>query len=390
MSEAEMIVELARLEELQDAWDTLAVASAEPTSGPAWMLGWWRHVAPRGAQLRVVAVHDREELIGIVPLCVEPGEPHRYRLLAHDFSSSVTPLAQVDRTWEVAEAAAELVVRTQPRLDALALAPLLAGAPWATALRDVWPGRVQPLVLRHSVANAPTISLDYPCLEDWLSSRGSSFRAKARQQRRQFERVGGAARMSTHETATADIQKFIALHARRWRQPGESRLVALGERLPLLLGELAEALLPTERFRLLLLELDGEPVAAQLAIACGGELAGINTGWDERFKRFSPARLAVLYTLEDCFARGERRLSLGREESYRLRQGIGSYKRGFADGNNPVAESVLLPIGMRLVRTLTATDDVNRQIRRRIRRSLSDDEVDKLLGLLRRLRPGQG
>jgi CelD/BcsL family acetyltransferase involved in cellulose biosynthesis len=386
MSEAEIIVELARLEELQDAWDALALANAEPTSGPAWMLGWWRHVAPPGAQLRVVAVHDRGELVGIVPLCVEPSEPHRYRLLAHDFSSSVTPLAQADRTWEVAGAAAELVSRAQPRLAALALAPLLASSPWASALRDVWPGRIQPLMLRHSVANAPTITLDHGSLEAWLGSRSSSFRANVRQRRRQFERAGGTARMSTPETVAADIQKFIVLHALRWQHMGESRLLALGDRLPLLLGELAQALLPTERFRLLLLELEGEPVAAQLAIACGGELAGINTGWDERFKRFSPARLAVLYTLEDCFARGERRLSLGREESYRLGQGIGSYKLGFADGNNPVAESVLIPIGARLARTLMATDDVSRQIRRRVRRSLSDDEVDKLRGVLGRLR----
>jgi CelD/BcsL family acetyltransferase involved in cellulose biosynthesis len=390
MSEAELIVELERLEELQGAWDTLAVANSEPTSGPAWMLGWWRHVAPPGAQLRVVAVHDRGELIGIVPLCVHPSEPHRYRLLAHDFTSSVTPLARTDRTWEVAQAAAELVSRAQPRLAALALAPLLASSPWPAALRDVWPGRVQPLVLRHSVANAPTISLDHACLEDWLSSCGSSFRANARQCRRQFERAAGTARMSAAETVTADIHMFIALHARRWQQLGESRLVALGERLPLLLGELAQALLPTERFRLLLLELEGEPVAAQLAIAGGGELAGINTGWDERFKRFSPARLAVIYTLEDCFARGERRLSLGREESYRVGRLTGSYKLRFADGNNPVAESVLVPADVRLVRTLTASDDVRRQLRGRIRRSLSDAEVDRLRGLLRRVRRSPG
>ncbi len=388
-----MIVELARLEEIQDAWDALAIANAEPTSGPAWMLGWWRHVAPPGAQLRVVAVHDRNELIGIVPLCTEPRDPHRYRLLAHDFTSSVTPLAQADRTWEVAGAAAERVSRARPRLTALGLAPLLASSPWATALRDVWPGRMQPLMLRHSVANAPTITLDHTSLEDWLSSRGSSFRANARQRRRQFERAGGTARMSTYETVAADIQKFIVLHAGRWQkleQLGKSRLAALGDRLPLLLGELAQALLPTERFRLLLLELEGEPVAAQLAIAAGGELAGINTGWDERFKRFSPARLAVLYTLEDCFARGERRLSLGREESYRLTQGTSSYKLGFADGNNPVAESVLIPVGVRLARTLMATNDVSRQIRRRIRRTLSDDEVDKLRDLLNTLRRSPG
>ncbi|MGA9874558.1 MAG: GNAT family N-acetyltransferase [Solirubrobacteraceae bacterium] len=390
MSEAELIADTGRLEALEEGWDALAVANAEPTSGPAWMLGWWRHVAPPGAHLRVVAVHDKDELIGIVPLCVEPIEPHSYRMLAHDFTSSVTPLARIDRAWEVSEVAAELLRQSQPRLGSLALAPLPANSLWTAALPDVWPGRIRPLVLRHSVADAPTISLHHDSLEEWLSTRGSSFRANARKRRRQFERAGGTARMSTAETVTADIQKFIALHASRWQPLGESRLVALGDRLPVLLGDLAQALLPTERFRLLLLELDGEPVGTQLTLAAGGELVGVNTGWDERFKQFSPAHLALLYTLEDAFARNEHRYSLGREASYRLGRGISAYKLGFADGNNPVAESVLLPGSPRLAQTLLASDVTSRQLRRILRQALSDDEVEKARGLLRRVRRSPG
>ncbi|HEY5192250.1 MAG TPA: GNAT family N-acetyltransferase [Solirubrobacteraceae bacterium] len=386
MSETEIIEDLTRLEELEGAWDDLAVANAEPTSGPAWMLGWWRHAAPPDARLRVVTVHDHGELIGIVPLCVEPTDPHRYVLLAHNFTSSVTPLARADRTWEVAEVAARALRQAQPRLRSIALAPLLASSPWVAALPDVWPARIRPLVLRHSVVDAPTISLRHDSLDDWLSNRGSSFRANARKRRKQFERAGGTARTSTHETITADIQKFIALHASRWRPLGESRLVALGERLPHLLGELAQALLPTERFRLLLLELDGEPVGAQLTLAGGGELVGVNTGWDERFKHFSPARLALLYALEDSIARNEHRYSLGREASHRLGRGTSSYKLGFADGNDPVAESVLLPRDPRLAGTLFTSDVVRRQLRRSVRQALSDDEIDKAKRLLKRVR----
>jgi CelD/BcsL family acetyltransferase involved in cellulose biosynthesis len=350
------------------------------------MLGWWRHAAPPGSQLRVVAVHDQGELVGILPLCVEPSDSSRYVLLAHNFTSSVTPLAREDRIWEVAQVATEALRQAQPRLASLALGPLLASSPWVAALLDVWPSRIRPLVLRHSVVDAPTISLSHDSLDDWLSNRSSSFRANARKRRNQFERAGGTARISAHETIAADIQKFIALHAGRWQPLGESRLVALGERLPHLLGELAQALLPTERFRLLLLELDGEPVGAQLTLAGGGELVGVNTGWDERFKHFSPARLALLYTLEDSIARHDRRYSLGREASHRLGRGMSSYKRGFADGNDPVAESVLLPRDPRLARTMLTTDVVRRQLRRSIRQALSDDEVDRAKGLLNRVK----
>jgi len=382
MSEAELICDLSRLEELSAEWDALAVRNAAPESGPAWMIGWWRHVAPRDAQLRVVAVHDRGQLIGIAPLYIDLGQPRlrrRHRLLASDFSACTTPLALHDRVWEVAEAVACTLMTTEPRPSALELAPLPATSPWVMALRERWPGHIRPLVYRADLQEVPTISLHQESFDAWLQSRSSRFRGNCRRYRRLFEREGGTERMSTEDTVTADIATFARLHAARWEGIGSSRLVALGARLEQLFGEVASALLPDGRFRLLMLEIDGQPICADLWISAGGEVTGVNIGWDERFKHLSAPRLSMLSMIERGFRDSERRLSLG--------WGRVDYKRAFANGSDAATWEVLLPVGSQLPLALAraAPTVASRRALQSAKRLLPPDEVDRLRVLRKRI-----
>jgi CelD/BcsL family acetyltransferase involved in cellulose biosynthesis len=377
VADGELIVDLARAEQLAPEWDALAVESGEPTAAPGWMLAWWRHLAPPGCELRIVAVRDGEELIGIVPLYADPagrGGRGRYRLLASDFSATVTPLALPDRVWEVAEAAGAALAAAERRPHTLELAPIGATAPWGLALRERWPGRMRPLAIRRDLLPSPTLRLSESSFDAWLASRSSRFRANVRRYRKLFDEQGGTYRPATAETIAADIRSFVDLHAGRWDELGESRLVALGERLPDFLADLAGQLLLSERFRLLLLEIDGAPICADLWAAAGGEVTGVNIGWDERYKRLSPPRLAFLHTIEDAYARGERRLSLG--------WGRVDYKQGYANGGEMVAWDELLVPGLALGRTLPAVLPavVSRRVRQSAKRMLSDGQVERVRG----------
>ena len=80
-------------------------------------------------------------------------------------------------------------------------------------------------------------------------------------------------------------------------ESGVSRWLAHGEGIVDFLREVGAALLPTGNFRLVMLELDGEPVAAELAIAGGTDSESVNVGWDERFKRYAPATLSLPLSL---------------------------------------------------------------------------------------------
>jgi CelD/BcsL family acetyltransferase involved in cellulose biosynthesis len=381
MSDAQLICELPRVQELVAAWDALATINAAPESSPAWMLGWWRHVAPAGAELRVVAVHDHDKLIGIFPLYVDLGQPRLrrcHRLLASDFSGYVTPLALPDHAWEVAEAVARTLTISEPRPSVLELAPLPAVSPWAMALRESWPGRFRPIAYRADLADVPTVSLHQPSFDAWMQARSSRFRNNLRRYRRRFEQAGGTERISTAETVAADIQTFARLHAARW-SGRHSRLVELGERLPLLLGEVAQALLPEERFRLLILEIDGEPICAYLSIAAGGEVVAVNLGWDERFRHLSAPRLAILSMIEEGFRQGDRRFNLG--------WGRVDYKREFTNGSDAATWEMLFPVGSQPPLTLahTAPAIASRRMRQSAKRLLPAEEVDRLRVLRKRI-----
>lgn len=387
MADVQLIEDAAAVEPLRAEWDALAVEAGQPLAAPAWMLSWWRHVAPAAAELRVIAVRGRRgELIGLLPLyLVQEQGVRRLRVLADDFSSVAAPLAAPDRLWEVAEVAAELLASELAlRPDALELGPLPSTAPWADALRERWPARVRPLAYRRDLLTAPVASLRQPDFDAWLATRRRSFRSNVRRRRRRFAQEGGTYRLATTETLAADVRTFATLHTARWAGIGSSRLADLGARLPLLLEELAAGLIAQERFRLFVLELDGQAVSTELVLAAGGEVVSVNAGWDERFSALHPATLSLVRVIEDGIERGERRLDLG--------WGRLDYKAPFADGAETVVWETLLAPGSGLARALpwALPDVADRRLRQSLKRALDDEQVEqikqRLGGRLRRIR----
>jgi CelD/BcsL family acetyltransferase involved in cellulose biosynthesis len=382
MLSSELISDLRSLEALQSEWDALAVACALPLMAPGWVMPWWRHVAPANAEPRSIAVRDGGELIGLAPFYVARERRHRidYRLPGIELAARLSPLATAGREWDVAAAAAQLLADCQPRPDAIALEGMPVTSPWPAALRDHWPGVRRPVVRQYLVQGAPTLSLGQPSYEEWLASKSSNFRSQMRRLRRQFAAAGGVARISTGETARSDIDAFMRLHAGRWEGRGNSGIVAVGDRLSGMLAMVAGTHPDSSRLRLWMLEIENEPISAQLFMAAGGEVAYVNGGWDERFARLKPAMLGILHAIEDAFARGERRMDLGGGEQ--------SYKQRFADGNDPVAWTILMLPGRRLPLTHIRTTPMlaGHALRDAAKRALTPEHANRLRSLRQRLR----
>lgn len=371
---AELVCDVGRAEALAPEWDALAVGCGAPTSCPAWMLAWWRHLAPSSAALRLISVRRDGELIGVLPFYVDLASRSTervYRLLADDFSPRVMPVGRPDCIWETAQAAAELLGRPELRPDRIELGPTPADTPWPVALRERWPEAIRPFAYRAELLMAPTIWLKHRSFDDWLAERGARFRANLRRYRRLFEEAGGTYRFATSTTIAADIDCFADLHARRW-DGRDSRLVATGDGLAPLLRDVAASLLAEHRLRLLMLELDGKPICADLWLAAGGEVSGINAGWDERYKRLSPPQLALAHTLEDACARGEHRLNLG--------WGTLDYKRKYTSGAFAISWEVLLPPGPQLARTMPRAlpGIASRRLAATLKRALPEAHVSRL------------
>jgi CelD/BcsL family acetyltransferase involved in cellulose biosynthesis len=382
---ARLIEDLPALEELREEWDELAVLAALPLMAPAWILPWLRRLAPSGAEPRVVAVYEDDQMVGIAPFyTVRDGSRGRvdYRLPGIELGARLAPLARPGREWEVAEAIAGALREAEHRPDVLALAPTELASPWLMALREGWPGRLRPRAFTYDVQEAPIVSLHAESFDEWLSTRSAKFRRNMRRLGRMFVDEGGTMRLSDAGTLGGDVASLSRLHATRWEgKGGHSRLVALGGRFDAMLADVGHALLIDDprRFRLRLLEIAGETVCAEVSIAGGGEIVGFNNGWDERYKRLSPPLLALLHDIEEGFAHGDRRLQLG--------WGGNMYKQRFANGNDPVAWSLLLAPGRRLPLTLASVGGLlgSSWLRGSGKRLLSESQLDRLRPLAGRL-----
>jgi CelD/BcsL family acetyltransferase involved in cellulose biosynthesis len=383
MLQARLISELPQLTALREQWDELASTGELPMMAPACVLAWWRHLAPAGAQLRAVAVHESGELVGLAPFYLDRSSRGRLdlRLPGIELAGRLAPLARAGREREVGEALAGALARMDPLPDVIALEGAPLAASWGRSLRQGWPGGVRPPSRRYSVHGSPTVSLDgQGSFQEWLGARSSNFRSQMRRLRRQFEQAGGSGRASTAQTLTDDVDAFIALHAARWRGRGESKLLSAGAALREVLLDIGGSLIAQERFRLRLLEIDGEAICAQLFLAAGGRVLYVNGGWDEAHARLKPPMLAILAMIEEGFARGERCLDLG--------VGDQPYKRRFADGDDPVAWTVLLAPRARLPLTWLrlAPTIWGATLRRIAKRRASAGQLERYRRLRRRLR----
>ena len=322
--------------------DALAESSALPLMAPSWALAWWRHLAPKRSLLRAVEIRDGSELVGVAPFYAVPSEHSRrvvYRLLGSGLGAPLAPLALPGREQDVAQATSNALSQADPGPDLIEFEGTPLGSRWHTAVRDCWPGRARPLSATYRTQPCPTVRLNGASLEAWLAGRSSKFRSSMRRLRRRFDEEGGTWRMSTEATLRSDIETFQQLHAARWDRRGESTLVAQTAGVRAMLHDAGCKLIGDERFRLWVMEIDGEAIGADIYLACDGIVLGFNGGWDERWKRLSPPLLATMHTIEDCINRGAPRLDLG--------PGGGSHKTRFANGNSSVGWSMLMMPGIK-------------------------------------------
>jgi CelD/BcsL family acetyltransferase involved in cellulose biosynthesis len=336
LPEARILTSLAELAPLIAAWDELAHRSGRPYAAPQWMLAWWRHV-PRGPRrLRVVAVHEGGELIGLAPFWARPlpGGLARYRLLARRSAHRAEPLAAAGRASDVARAVAGALAGASPRPGVIDLEGVSQDPPWAALLAEHWPGR-RPAIEETERATAPVLDLE-GSFDAWFSERRSKDRSDATRRRRRLEDAGGTLRRvdDPAELGAALAGTFRA-HQGRWAGRGGS---AVGPATELMVGEAARELFAQGRLRVHVMELDGEIVAGVVNVAAGEEVAGWLMGFAPAAARFAPAAQLAIASIRDAFEIGAARFDLG--------SGDDEYKARLGGRDEPVIWLHVLPAGV--------------------------------------------
>ncbi|MEK6274213.1 MAG: GNAT family N-acetyltransferase [Actinomycetota bacterium] len=370
MPRAELIVDLAGVEPIRAGWDALAEKLGRPFSSPAWTLAWWRHAAPPGAELRVIAVVDGDTVSGIAPFFAEG---RRYRLLASDASLGVEPLVVPDGERETIQLAAAALADAQPRPDLVELSGIGSGSPWPRLLRETWPGRRRPALRRELSLPLPVLEPGGRTYEEWFASKSSSFRHQSRRLRRRLVDEGGQFRLAAGDDELAHgLQAFAALHHARWRSRGGSGVLTPG--VEAMLPDAARELADKGRLRLWLTEVDGQVIGADVWLAAGGEVSQWLGGFDDAWAHANVSLLSMLAAIEDCFERGDRRIDLG--------GGRAELKSRVAESEDALEHYLLLPAGAR--RPLVSASLLPGRLRRTVADRLSPQVKTRLKRLLRR------
>lgn len=362
-----------RCETHRSAWDALAVAEGHPFCAPAWMLAWWRHVPGPRAALRVVAVHDGDDLVAVAPFYVEGalGGPARYRMLGAGTAHRAEPLAKAQFRDEAARVIARELAGAEPSPALIYFDSVDMRSGWPALLVESWPGRLRPWSSREWFGPAPTVTLDGLTFEEWMKTKSRNFRSQSGRLRRHLEARGAIFHLATDENELEwGLGELARLHYARWQGRGGS--VALDPAVERTLAQAGRELLPSGRFRLVWIEAEGRAISAHAFLAAGGEVSYWNGGFDEEWASEQPSMRALIVAIEDAFARSDRRFDLG--------GGAEPYKYRLADGEDTLETAIIAPRNGRypLTRLQLAP--------RRLRRALSDRLPAPVHERLRRIR----
>jgi len=287
-----------------DLWQT---CRALPFQHPGWLLPWARHYAPD----RTFAVTLRlgGELAALAPVFTWRGVLRLAGTGPSDWGDwLLAPWAEEWAGVLLAELAALAVDFTRIDLRQLPPGSMLCSAP----LHDGWRegrGEGRPC---HS---APLVG------EDGLGAASTKCRSNWRYAMRRIEREGGRIALAPADEARQAMEELARLHSLRWRDQGESGMLA-DPLIARVLPEAAEALAHAGTLRLYRLRFGETTAAALMVLASARVHAYFIGGFDPEFGRLSPSSALIGFAMRQATREGAREFDFLRgDEPYKARWG---------------------------------------------------------------------
>ena len=293
------------MEPLREDWARLGTAAANVFATWEWNELWWRHYG-RGRRLRIAVSRRDDEIDAIVPLFVWSARPLRIlRLVGHGHGDRLGPIC-AHGDGETAERALRLALGSQ-RYD------LFVGD-WVAGDRD-WAGVLGGRVVRRT---------GYPILrrgswDDLLAAQSRRFRQTLRYCRNRLERGREVSyRYADAATLERDLDALFRLHRARF---AEHPCNFCGDH-ETFQREFAALALDRGWLRLLLLEVDGEPVGAKYGFLFENAYFAYQSGRDPAWERQSVGFLLEVESIRRTLAEGADYRFLGGDEHHKYRYPI--------------------------------------------------------------------
>jgi CelD/BcsL family acetyltransferase involved in cellulose biosynthesis len=297
---------------LEEEWDRLVRSRPRPSPYllHRWLVDWWRFYGV-GGELAVHVAYRDGRLVGALPLCVLPS--HGLRVLSFvggEGSSLGDVLVAEEERPEVAAALVDRAVSSgQDFAD-------FTGLPTESRLVELLGPRLT-LIER---SEAPVLDLSPGWEAVYRSKLPSKRRNHHRRRRRQLAELGHVevAIARTEPDLEQALEDAFTLHALRWRgrPDGSGFATPVGRRFN---HAMVKSLAPLDVPRIVLLKIDGRPVAFHYYLALERTMFVHRIAFDPAFGQFSPGVINTLDALEAAAAEGLTRVEfLGGAERYKL------------------------------------------------------------------------
>ncbi len=282
-------------------WEQLLTraGNAWPFLRPAWLRIWQRTQAP-DADLLLLAVHDGQDLAGVVPLLRGADR------LQFAGDSEICDYMDVVATpgMHAAVLSAVLASISDDPWRELVLWGLRADSPTLAALPELAAQHGLELRLEDE-ATCPRVDLP-PSWDDYLLTLSKKDRHELRRKIRRMVEAGSNVRdydLSSPGEIQAAMPDFLRLH-RESRQDKAEFMTAAMERFFL---EMTATLAQEGLIRLFFLEIDARRVASVLAFNCGDELWLYNSGFDPAYASASVGLVSKAIALQRAIEVGKHR-----------------------------------------------------------------------------------
>jgi CelD/BcsL family acetyltransferase involved in cellulose biosynthesis len=294
------------IEPVREDWARLTANATNIFATLEWNELWWRHYG-RGRELRLAVCRRGDRVEAIVPLFVWAERPLRVlRLLGHGHGDRLGPVCEDD--------------------DAATAGPALRRALAATR-HDVFVGdwvdgerrfahALDGRVLR--TTGYPILALQGRSWDELLAGASVRLRKTIRHSRNRLERAHEVRiRSADAVTLVADLETTFRLHRARFGRHQGCHFCRDYEPFQ---REFAELALERGWLRLLVLELDGNAVAADLGFRFGNAHFAYQGGRDPAWERESVGFVLEVESIRRALAEGAAEYRfLGGEEPYKYR-----------------------------------------------------------------------
>jgi CelD/BcsL family acetyltransferase involved in cellulose biosynthesis len=297
---------------LEGEWDTLVRSRPRPSPFllHRWLVDWWRYYG-EGGELAVHVAYRNGRLAGALPLCLLPNRGLRVLSFVGGDSSSLGDVLVADG--EHSEVGAALVERASSSGQDFAE---FSGLPTGSRLAAVLGSRLK-LIER---SEAPVLDLSPGWEAVYRSKLPSKRRNHHRRRRRQLAELGRVEVVvaRTQPELEQALEDAFTLHVLRWhgRPDGSGFATPVGRSFN---HATIRSLAPLDVPRIVLLKIDGRPVAFHYYLALEGTMFVHRIAFDPAFGRFSPGVINTLDAIEAAAAEGLTRVEfLGGAERYKL------------------------------------------------------------------------